>query len=182
MNLFQYNRKNISINYKGNRLDSLLELKYIISVEDSHLWLRSGLTIHFQVYNEQGDSFWKQYTPDFLVRNIKTNKAMLVETKPDRFDDFWKLAHCKNICVEHAGYFAYDWNYEVIYESNIRLSAERQTRFNQAISENDQTSHWYGHLLQNKICASDDDYRSMVINGVNPASTSPIGHSLRRSV
>lgn len=168
MYLFKYNNTNIPVMYKGNRLDSLAELKYIISVEDSHVWLRSDLTIHYKSHESENDISWNQYTPDFLVRNIKTNKAKLIEVKPDKYDDYWHLKHCKKVCTDHIQYFGYDWEFSTIYQSDIHLTTEQQERFYDAMNDSG-LDQWNKHLLQNDKCDSDEDYRMWVLNGMKPA-------------
>lgn len=168
MHLFKYDRRSIPITYKGNELDSLAELKYIISVEDSHVWLRTGLTLYYKAQQCEEDIPWSQYTPDFLVRNIKTNRATLVEIKPGGYNDFSRLNHCKKVCSDHIGYFGYDWQFEVIYESDINLTMQQEQRFLDAVREND-LDQWNTHLLQNNKCYSDNDYRAWVLNGTRPA-------------
>jgi hypothetical protein len=174
MYLFEYSNKNVTVNYKGNILDSLLELKYILSVDESHIWLRSDLEIYFRFNADKFDTPWKRYTPDFLVRNVKTNRAKLIEIKPDGYDDFYKLSQCKKICREHIEYFGYDWEYEVVFEKDIKLTDEQQKRFYEIAGNNNLPHYANGHILQNNICASDQQYKQMVIGGV-PASVSLIG-------
>jgi hypothetical protein len=166
--LFKYDRPSIPVTYKGNQLDSLAELKYIISVEESHIWLRTDLTLYYKAQECEEDIPWSQYTPDFLVRNIKTNRAKLVEIKPRDYNDVWRLNHCKKVCSDHIGYFGYDWQFEVIYESDVHLTMRQEQRFLEAVREN-APGQWNTHLLQNNRCHSDDDYRAWVLNGIKPA-------------
>lgn len=182
MYLFEYTNKNVPVNYQGNALDSLLELKYILSVEESHIWLRSDLVLHYKLTADYLDTPWNQYTPDFLVRNVKTNKARLIEVKPDGYDDAQKLRQYREICANHIKYFQYDWEYEVIYESSIHLSPDQERKFQEIVSGNEKADGWCPHLLQNNICTSDEEYRSLVINGIKPTAVSPFYQSLRRSI
>lgn len=168
MYLFKYDRRSIPVMYKGNPLDSLAELKYIISVEDSHVWLRTGLALYYKAYECEKEISWSRYTPDFLVRNIKTNRATLVMVKPAGYNDMWRLHHCKKVCDDHIKYFHYDWEFQVIYESDIHLTIKQEQRFSDAFRENNLSS-WNTHLLQNNKCHSDDEYRAWVLNGQRPA-------------
>ena len=46
---FTYHQNSIACLYQGEWLDSILELRYILSVEESHCWLREDLSIYYNL-------------------------------------------------------------------------------------------------------------------------------------
>lgn len=130
MSKFTYNQA-IACAYNGQWFDSLLELRYILSIEDTHCWMREGISIYYNLDDEPEGikGGLKTYTPDFLVREKKTNKAILVELKPADFDDRWEIIRRRKIAENYIQYMGYDWEFEVIYSHQIVLSRDAQIKF-----------------------------------------------------
>lgn len=84
-NKFVYG-KSFKITHWGCQFDSLLELKYAISIQDDYLFLRSHIVIFYHHGSMQPTGYIRvgvrHYTPDFLIRHKQTGEAFLVEIKP----------------------------------------------------------------------------------------------------
>lgn len=87
MDIKNYTKRAYPCLYHGQWMDSLLELRYILSIENTHAWQRDNLQIYFSV-NKTTKSVEKElrsYAPDFLIRNYQTGEAKLVEIKGNCF-------------------------------------------------------------------------------------------------
>ena len=84
-----HNRKSHKIIHWGCCFDSLLELRYAMSIRRDYEFIRSRLHIYYDKETLTRTSYIrtgiKHYTPDFLIRNKTTNEAFLVEIKPRAF-------------------------------------------------------------------------------------------------
>jgi len=137
-----YTHKSQMVYYKGHVLDSLLELKYVLTIEDTHAWLRDGLEIYYDL---------EKLTPGLKEHlNCHRNRRITSE------------------CM--AG-FAYDWNYHYVYGSQINLSDDQQQKFRDVLrTQGDWRHKPCIHLLQNTSTLSDTQYREFVMTGRLPAS------------
>lgn len=131
MSKFTYNIQAISSVYNGTWFDSLLELRYILSIEETHCWIRDGLSIYYNLdlVPEGIKGGLKTYTPDFLVREKQTGIAKLVELKPSEYDDRWELIRRRKIAENYIQFMGFDWEFEVIFSHQIVLSHEAQIKF-----------------------------------------------------
>lgn len=129
-NTFIYGHKGCHIDYKGIGFDSLLELRYAISIQDEYAFLRESIKIFYDPISQTSTNYLregiKKYTPDFLIRNLATRKAYLVEVKPHAFDDFSALALFQNICDHYIAAGKYDWEYKVVFEEDIFLAPKQR--------------------------------------------------------
>jgi hypothetical protein len=134
---FTYNQNAIACVYKGKWLDSLLELRYILSIEETHYWLRDDLSIYYNLDTvpEGIKGGLKTYTPDFLVRNMRTGKATLVELKPAGYDDRWELLRRRKIAEDFIQFMGFDWEYEVVFSHQIVLNRQAQLKFDNFLSK-----------------------------------------------
>ncbi|MBN8720502.1 MAG: hypothetical protein J0H85_13705 [Sediminibacterium magnilacihabitans] len=167
-----YTHKSQMVYYKGHVLDSLLELKYVLTIEDTHAWLRDGLEIYYDL--EKLTPGLKEhlncYRPDFLIRNWQTVQAELIELKPAGFCDDNRHRN-RRITSECMAGFAYDWNYHYVYGSQINLSDDQQQKFRDVLrTQGDWRHKPCIHLLQNTSTLSDTQYREFVMTGRLPAS------------
>lgn len=75
--------------YWGCVFDSLLELKYAISIQKEYEFLRSHIPIYYDPVTKKPTDYIRQnirrYTPDFLIRHKITSEAFLIEIKPRAF-------------------------------------------------------------------------------------------------
>ena len=123
--------------YQGHWMDSLLELRYVLSIEKTHAWQRDDLQIYFSV-NKNSESIkaeLRKYTPDFLIRNYQTGEAKLIEIKPQHFKDNRLLIRKKQIDENFIQYFGYDWTFEIVFADQIYLSQEVEKKYHQLIQD-----------------------------------------------
>ena len=79
-------RKSYKIIHWGCSFDSLLEVKFALSIQDEYEFLRSRITIYYDRTTKKPVNYLRRnygsYTPDFLIRHKQTKKAFWVEVKP----------------------------------------------------------------------------------------------------
>lgn len=131
MSNFTYDKQAISGAYNGIWFDSLLELRYILSIENTHFWMRDGLSIYYNLDDvpEGIKGGLKSYTPDFLIRDKRNGKAKLVEIKPSGYDDRWELIRRRKIAENFIQFMGLDWEFEVIFSDQVVLSPDAQIKF-----------------------------------------------------
>jgi TnsA endonuclease-like protein len=117
----------------GCRFDSLLELKYAISIQDDYEFLRSRIPIYYDPKTKRPTDYLrfntKRYTPDFLIRHRGTNKASLIEIKPRAFENERQLELRREIAEKYIRWKSFDWSFEVVYDDQIRLNTQQQHLF-----------------------------------------------------
>jgi hypothetical protein len=173
MKQFEYDIEPRSCCYKGQLLDSLTELRFVLSIEDTHAWLREDLKLYFDSeYTKPGElPPIRSITPDFLIRNWRTGKAHLIEVKPAGYNLLFDQIRRKKIIDSYISYFGYDWTYTLNLDSQVILPVEKLEKYKALI----RTSHrfqpsFYGSLLQNESRMSDQEYLAFVRDGLSPAS------------
>ena len=81
----------INVQYKGCFYHSLLELKFILLIENKCSWIREPVAIHYNPYTLEVTNYinekTRKYIPDFLVRKWNDNTGYLIEIKPQEFLD-----------------------------------------------------------------------------------------------
>lgn len=121
----------------GCRFDSLTELRFAISVLEDHALMRSPISLYFHPGSGQLAHFpksaYRRYTPDFLIRNYETKKASLVEIKPRAFEEQSSLALHQLVANNYIRTLKLDWQYKVIFDDQIILSAEQLTQYNDCL-------------------------------------------------
>lgn len=169
METFAYTKRSRPVIYNGQSFDSLLELKFILSVEDTHAWIRDGLQIYYNAGQPDvcNECFLRKYTPDILIRNWDTGEATLVEIKPDKYDDYWANKKRKRVANRYITEFAYDWKFRIIYEHEIHLTRKQQQKYKSICCNSAQ--HWFGADHQNQTALSNCEYEHFVCNGGLPA-------------
>jgi len=89
MEAFKY-YDSIPVKEWGCHFDSMLELKYALSIMDDFEFLRSRIPIYFDPKTKKPTDYLryntKRYTPDFLIRHKITMEAFWVEIKPRAFE------------------------------------------------------------------------------------------------
>lgn len=171
MSSFTYTLNSRTVFYKGYVFDSLLELKFVLTMEDTHAWLRDGLEIYYGI-NVQSCGIKTNlhcYRPDLLIRELKSGQAELIEIKPDGFNPD-RLYKRRRIVEKFTGRFAYDWAYRVVTESQINLSQEKLLKYKKILAAQNGWAHKPCiKLLQNNTSFSDTEYDKFVRTGLFPA-------------
>src|SRR5260221_12179187 len=94
MEMFKYNNS-LPVKEWGCHFDSMLELKYALSIQDEHEFLRSRIPIYYDPKTKRPTDYLryntKRYTPDFLIRHKTTFEASWVEVKPRAFESQHQL-------------------------------------------------------------------------------------------
>jgi len=130
-NSFQY-KDVIRIGYRCCKFDSLLELKFVLSIEDNWYFLREHIVIFYDPKTLLPTSYirenTKKYTPDFLIRNKSNNKAFLIELKPGEFRNEVQIKVRKQVAENYIKNKNADWIYKVIYDDEIILSRQQQEK------------------------------------------------------
>ncbi len=129
---FKY-RKAHKITNWGCAFDSLLELKFAISIAEDYEFLRARVSIYFHPGTKQPTNYIREcirrYTPDFLIRHRETGEAFLVEVKPRAFEQEPQLLLRKEVSENYIRWKNYDWQYRVIFDDEIILSEEQLEDF-----------------------------------------------------
>ncbi len=166
---FEYSRST-PVCYQGIQLDSILELKFLLSIEETHAYIRDGIEIYYEerslTANDEMYERTRKYVPDFLIRDWKTKQATLVEVKPDRYVDDGLLAEKKKAASHFIETFGYDWQYKVVFEASIHLSTEQYRKLSSILSG--QTKH---HRQCQPISSyiQEEQHRLFVRSGLVPA-------------
>ncbi|MES2373402.1 MAG: hypothetical protein V4557_12530 [Bacteroidota bacterium] len=167
---FTYTSEGTCIFYNGCQLDSLLELKYILSIEHTHAWIRDGLEMYYGLHGLANGvkGHVHCYRPDFLVRDWKTGNSKLVEIKPYGFNH--DQTKRQKIAEKYIKRFGYDWSFEIVNEAEIKLTDDQWQHF---LTIQSQQKDWRHKpcmkLLQNTSPFSDAAYDQFVRTGVLPA-------------
>jgi hypothetical protein len=131
---FRYGRSRKIINW-GCSFDSLLELKYAVSIMEEYEFLRSRIAIYYHpgtlIPTDYIQQFHRRYTPDFLIRHKETRTAFLIEIKPRAFQNEEQLALRKQVAENYISWKNYDWKYKVVFDDEIILNAEQLEEYEQ---------------------------------------------------
>lgn len=118
-------RESIKINNWGYCFDSLLELKYAISIQDEFEFIRSRITIYYKIKDKAPTLYIREgvrhYTPDFLIRHKITGEAFLVEIKPRAAENESQLKLRKEVAENYIKWKKYDWKFKVVFDDEIIL-------------------------------------------------------------
>lgn len=127
--------KSYKIIHWGCCFDSLLEVKFALSIQDDYEFLRSRITIYYDRTTRKPVNYLRRnygsYTPDFLIRHKQTKKAFWVEIKPRAFSDLTNLALRKEVAENYIRLNNYDWIYKVIFDDEIKLNLDQIQQFNE---------------------------------------------------
>ena len=130
-NSFQY-KNPIQIGYRSCKFDSLLELKFVLSIEDDWCFLREHIPIYYDPKTFLPVNYiretTKKYTPDFLIRNKEDNRAYLIELKSIEFRNEPKTNVRKHVAENYIRCQKSDWTYKVVYDDEIILSQAQQKK------------------------------------------------------
>lgn len=139
-NNYKSHKSSINIQYKGCFYHSILELKFILLIEDRCSWIREPVAIHydpntFEVTNYINEKT-KKYIPDFLVRKWRDNTAYLIEIKPRRFLDSEQMRIRKIVTENYLKQKNVDWRYKILTEEDIKLTDIKTDLLKKIIDEN----------------------------------------------
>jgi hypothetical protein len=131
LNSFQY-KDAIHIGYRSCKFDSLLELKFVLSIEDNWYFLREHIVIFYDPKTFLPTNYIREttrkYTPDFLIRDKRNNKAYLIELKPREFRNEIQTMSRKQVADNYIKSKKSDWIYKVVYDDEIILSPEQKEK------------------------------------------------------
>lgn len=158
MKTFTY-RKSIRVINWGCTFDSLLELKYALSIQQDYAYLREHIPIFYDPRTRQPTDYIRdnirRYTPDFLIRHKRTNEAILVEIKPRAFEQNEQLAMRKEIADNYIRWRKFDWSFKVVFDDEIRLTNSQLLQFDQCVKNIDRSrSKFYLKKLNDRFDCS----------------------------
>lgn len=132
MQTFKYGVSH-KIIYWGCLFDSLLELKYAISIREDYEFLHAHIPIYYDPRNCLPTSYIRnnirRYTPDFVIRHKQTGQAFCVETKPRAFAGNPQLDLRQQVVENYIQWKNLDWKFKVVYDDEIFLNAEQDQEF-----------------------------------------------------
>jgi hypothetical protein len=132
MKTSNYTRSIKVINW-GCSFDSILELKYTVSIQKEYEFLRSQIPIYYDPRTKFPTNYIREnirrYTPDFLIRHKVTRKAFLVEIKPRAFEGNEQLLLRREVAENYIRWKRYDWKFKVVYDDEIELTADERAQF-----------------------------------------------------
>lgn len=163
----------LPIQYKGCLFDSLLELRFVLLIEDSCCWIREPDKIFYDPQtltstNHLQDSYCT-YKPDFLVRKKKDNSAYLIEIKPKKLA--WSKQSIKRTKV--ANHYIQrrdlDWKFKIvtdieIYKKLDKLGDEKKQLIDRIVKENENLRSKLAFIrYNNKYCNTLEGYSRIPI-------------------
>jgi hypothetical protein len=176
--------------YQGCSYHSLLELKFIIIIDDKCSWMREPIAIYYNIDTLEVTNYLNErttkYVPDFLVRKWSGHSAHLIEVKPQKYLFSKQMKIRKTVVANYLNTRNYDWKYTILTENDIRLNAEQTSLFNKIKEENtnfnsklhlikqdrryNNAPHSYFSNIPNcnSKDMSPDDYRRYVKYGIMP--------------
>ena len=130
---FRY-RRSSRVCYRSCVLDSLTELRFVLSIEQDFYFLREHVRIWYHSKTLEPTYYLndqtKLYTPDFLIRGKENNTAYLVEIKPRAFQNAEQLTIHSRVAERFIDKNKYDWKFIILFNDEISLNKEQQKKFN----------------------------------------------------
>ncbi|MFT3704354.1 MAG: TnsA endonuclease N-terminal domain-containing protein [Agriterribacter sp.] len=126
-----YQTQSCKVNSWGYQFDSLLELKYALSIRDEYEFLRSRITIFYEQGSLKPTNHLtlgiRHYTPDFLIRHKITGESFLVEIKPRITANDPRLLLRTKVAENYIAWKGYDWKFKIVFDDEIILDTETLT-------------------------------------------------------
>lgn len=148
MKTFIYGKSYRIINW-GYAFDSLLELKFALSIQEEYHYLREHIPIFYDPRTRMPTNYIRdnirRYTPDFLIRHKESKQATLVEIKPRAFDDEKQLSHRKEVAENYIRWRKFDWTFKVIYDDEILLTEAQLHLVEQCVKDRKRSAYKF-HL------------------------------------
>ncbi|MCB0497239.1 MAG: hypothetical protein KDC79_13955 [Cyclobacteriaceae bacterium] len=116
------------VEYNGILFDSTLECKYALSIEDYCDYYYHPLKIWYDKKDKtkSGKAYCNNsYEPDFLVRNLKTNKTYLVEIKDGRRSNYYDTQLKKFHALRYIEEKNKDWEYLLLTEKDFYFPSSK---------------------------------------------------------
>jgi len=136
-------KRAIIIEYKGVQFDSLLELKFVLLIENRCSWIKEPKTIFYDPVTLNPLTYLKEntkkYTPDFLVRKWTDNSAHLIELKPKMFLDSDQMKIRNQVVMNYITDNNLDWKYKVLSEQDIILNPRLKEKYQEIVETNKKT-------------------------------------------
>jgi hypothetical protein len=124
--------KSYRIPYRGCTLDSLLELRFVLSIEQEYRFLREPVLIGYHPTTYLSTDYHREgtriYTPDFLIRHRDSSVATLNEIKPDGFPPASLIAY-QTVAQHFIARQGYDWSFKVLFAADILLTTDQEKRY-----------------------------------------------------
>jgi len=119
--------------YRGCLFDSILELKFVLSVEQDFNFLRAHIPIWYNPKTLEPTNYLtettKTYTPDFLIRDKKDKTAYFVEIKPRNILCSQQSSIRTQVAEKFIEKNKYDWKFIILYDDEIFLGKEQQKKY-----------------------------------------------------
>ncbi len=119
--------------YKGCFFHSMLEVKFVLAIEDDFRFLRASEHIVYYPKTMQvvrkPDEFTRIYTPDFLIRHKKNGWVWLIEIKPDFLRGSPEVSYCETLMKNYVRKNHLDWGTAIIFSSDIQLSGAKEKKY-----------------------------------------------------
>lgn len=138
----------------GYSFDSLTEVKFTISVMEEYAFMRSPVSMYFNPASGQITPFprlfHRRYTPDFLIRNLETREAFLIEIKPRAFQGNDELKLHETAANNYIRALKFDWIYKVVFDDEIILTEDQLNDFKQFLRLKGKTGRykWFTDYLR----------------------------------
>jgi hypothetical protein len=134
MKSFIYQRS-LKFSSWGCSFDSLLELKYALSIQYDYEFLRSPVSIYYDPGTRLPVTHVRKnirrYTPDFLIRHKISQEAYWVEIKPRVFELNQQLVLRREVAENYIRWKGVDWKFKIVFDDEIILTAEDRKKINQ---------------------------------------------------
>jgi hypothetical protein len=119
--------------YNGCLYDSLLELKFVLSVEKEYMYLREPVIIGYDPIKCVSTNYLQErtriYKPDFLIRSPEGGPALLIELKPTAWKNYYYQMRYEAIANSFISQRKLDWKYKILYSHEIILSRDQKLHF-----------------------------------------------------
>ncbi|OYD40185.1 hypothetical protein ACF3OC_11985 [Sphingobacterium cellulitidis] len=180
--------------YNGLLLDSKLELKFVLMIEEYCAYMREPIAINYRknsltITEIYGDGCVR-YKPDFLVRKFSNAKATLIEIKNSNSRNNKIVIEKQRAAENYKKVKNKDWAYIILDETEIKLKPEKQAIYDKIIEEYPEIKAKISYLkyiykndpikrkniegrrypyfnLQN---LEDNDYKTFLFKGILPES------------
>jgi hypothetical protein len=169
-----YYRESTPVWYNGCYFHSILELKYVLTIEQDYYYIREPVVIPYDPHTQQLPAGWgcnhQFYIPDLLIRHKGTNEAFLIEIKPGNYTEEDALRKREKLSNAFIKKQMADWKYLLVQEDMICLDAAQKQKLEaikaSAVSDKPYVRSFYSIVPeQNGTSLSMADYVYMVKNG-----------------
>lgn len=127
-------KRSFRIPYRGCLFDSLLELKYAMSIEDDYRFLREPVIIGYDPKTLAVTNYFREstrmYTPDFVARDKHDHGGWMIEIKPKSFLSIDVKNRFETVAHNFIRSLNLDWKFKFVCEDDISLSKEKLDRLN----------------------------------------------------